>query len=248
MSLELLAVIPARGGSKGLPRKNLRLLAGVPLIGHTIRCATLIPQISRAIVSTDDPEIAAVARDLGADVPFLRPAELARDDSPMASVIRHALEHAEREDEKRYDAVLLMDPTSPCREPAVVGRAIDQFAADQEIDGVVSVSEPVFNPLWVGVRQARGGVLERFFPQAVGATRRQDVEPYLRINGNFYVWRSDFVRRLRTSWFDEGTFRGFPIPESQAFSIDTEYEFRLIEALVSAGLNHLPGMGTDHEA
>jgi CMP-N,N'-diacetyllegionaminic acid synthase len=245
LSFEVLAIIPARGGSKGLPGKNLRLLGGIPLIGHTIRCATLIPEVTRAIVSTDDPEIAAVAKDLGGDVPFLRPQELARDDTPMAAVVRHALEHAEREDQKLYDAVILMEPTSPCRDPSVLGRAIRQLHSgdplDEAADGVIAVSEPVFNPLWVGVRVGPEGALERLFPEAAGITRRQDVAPFLRINGNFYVWRSEFVRRLQTSWFDEGTFRGFVIPESQAFSIDDDYEFRLIEALIGAGMNHLPG-------
>ena len=245
MSFEVLAIIPARGGSKGLPRKNLRPLGGIPLIGHTIRCAALIPEVSRAIVSTDDPEIATVARELGGDVPFLRPDELARDDTPTAAVVRHALEYAEHEDQKRYDAIILMEPTSPCRDPSVLGRAIRQLlvdeVADGSVDGVIAVSEPVFNPLWVGVRVGPQGSLERLFADSAGVTRRQDVEPFLRINGNFYVWRSEFVRRLQTSWFDEGTFKGFVIPESQAFSIDDDYEFRLIEALIGAGMNHLPG-------
>jgi CMP-N,N'-diacetyllegionaminic acid synthase len=249
LSFEVLAIIPARGGSKGLPRKNLRPLGGIPLIGHTIRCAALIPEVSRAIVSTDDPEIASVSRELGGDVPFMRPAELADDDAPTAAVVRHALEFAERQDQKKYDAVILMEPTSPCRDPAVLGRAIRELASDvavgeQGVDGLIAVSEPVFNPLWVGVRVGQKGSLERIFPEAAGITRRQDVAPFLRINGNFYVWRSEFVRRLQASWFDEGTFRGFVIPESQAFSIDDDYEFRLIEALIGAGMNQLPGDAT----
>ena len=139
-----------------------------------------------------------------------------------------------------------MEPTSPCRDPAVLGRAIRELAddvtvGDQAVDGLIAVSEPVFNPLWVGVRVGQQGSLERIFPEVAGITRRQDVAPFLRINGNFYVWRSEFVRRLESSWFDEGTFRGFVIPESQAFSIDDDYEFRLIEALIGAGMNHLPG-------
>ncbi len=241
MSLTVLGVIPARGGSRGLPRKNLRPLAGLPLIGHTIRCAGLVTQITRSIVSTDDPEIAAVARELGGDVPFLRPPELARDDSPTALVVRHALEFAELDAGIKYDAVVLLEPTSPCRVPADVEKAIDQLATDPGVDGVVSISEPTFNPLWVGVRTSNAGPLERFFPSAAGTTRRQELEHYFRINGSFYVWRSSFVRRLRGSWFDEGTFGGYEIPESQAFSIDDEYEFKLIEALVNAGMCQLPG-------
>src|SRR3989304_4564407 len=92
MRPRLLAVIPARGGSKGLPGKNIRPLAGIPLIAHSILLARLCPEIDRLAVSTDSPEIAAVAKQYGADVPFMRPAELARDDSPSWPVVRHALE------------------------------------------------------------------------------------------------------------------------------------------------------------
>ncbi|MEO7754878.1 MAG: acylneuraminate cytidylyltransferase family protein, partial [Terracoccus sp.] len=106
----------------------------------------------------------------------------------------------------------------------------------------VSVSEPTFNPVWVGVRAADGGgtPLARYFDAGAGITRRQDVARVLRINGNFYLWRGDFVRRLEASWFDEGTHDGLEIPEAQAFSIDDDYEFRLIEALIVARIITLP--------
>lgn len=235
----ILAVIPARGGSKGLPGKNIRPLFGLPLIAHSIKAAALTPQITRCIVSTDADEIASVARQFGGEAPFLRPAELAGDSAPMAPVIRHALEWAEQEEQQRYAAVLLLDPTSPARVPQQLASAAEQLFADDGLDGVISVSEPTFNPLWVGVRDG-GGALERFFDAGTGVTRRQDAERFLRINGNFYLWRAEFVRGLETSWFDEGRHAGYEIPESQAFSIDDEYEFRLIEALIVAGIIRLP--------
>ena len=114
--------------------------------------------------------------------------------------------------------------------------------ADPDLDGVVSVSEPTFQPEWVGVR-ADGPALERYFASGTGITRRQDVGRYLRINGNFYVWRAASARALQRSWFDEGRYAGHEIPEAQAFSIDDEYEFRLVEALVAAGLLSLPWIG-----
>jgi N-acylneuraminate cytidylyltransferase len=238
----VLAVIPARGGSRGLPGKNVRPLGGVPLIGHTVRFAARQPEVTRAIVTTDDEGIAAVARDHGADVPFVRPAELARDDTPMAPVVRHALEQVEAEEGTAYDVVLLLDPTSPVRDPEAVRAALARLdAAGPEVDGVVSVSQPTFNPLWVGVRAGDDGRLGRYFPEAAGITRRQDAGRYLRINGNFYAWRSAFVRRLSASWLDEGTFLGHEIPELQAYSIDDEQELTLVEALARAGLVTLPG-------
>ncbi len=242
MTSRILAVIPARGGSKGLPGKNVRPLAGVPLIGHAIAAGAAVPGVARTIVTTDDEGIAAVARGLGGDVPFLRPAELARDDTPMAPVVQHALAAVEAAEGRTYDGVLLLDPTSPGREPASMSAAIDLFDARPDLDGVVAVSAPRFDPMWVGVEAAADGTMRRFFPEAAGVTRRQDNRRrYLRVNGSFYLWRSGFVRRLGASWLDEGTFAPFEIPEAEAFSIDDEEEFRMIEALVAAGFVRVPG-------
>jgi N-acylneuraminate cytidylyltransferase len=240
--MRVLALIPARGGSKGLPGKNLRPLAGLPLIGHSIRAAELMPSLDRCVVSTDSAEIAAVARDLGGDVPFLRPAELAADDTPMAPVLRHALATVEAQEEAAYDYVVLLDPTSPAREPADVEDAVRRLADRPDWDGVVSVSAPTFQPVWVGVRPAADDPerVERYFPEGVGVTRRQELARYLRVNGNFYVWRAAFVRRMETSWLDEGVHGMVEIPESRAFAIDYQEEFDLLEAVLAQGLVRLP--------
>src|SRR4051812_27480707 len=103
----VLAVIPARGGSSGLPGKNIRSFAGLPLIAHSIRCAAMCPRITRTIVSTDSEEIAAVARAHGGDAPFLRPAELAGGDTPMWPVLKHALEQVELDERQPYDFLAL---------------------------------------------------------------------------------------------------------------------------------------------
>ncbi|HKC26719.1 MAG TPA: acylneuraminate cytidylyltransferase family protein [Jatrophihabitans sp.] len=241
--VKVLGIVPARGGSKGLPGKNIRPLAGVPLLGHSLRAAGLVPAITRCVVTTDAEQIADVARSLGADVPFVRPAELAADDTPMAPVLRHALAQVEAEEATPYDYVVLLDPTSPVREPADVTAALGQLAERPDWDGVVSVSAPTFHPVWVGVRGAPNdpATLQRYFADGVGVTRRQQLGRYLRVNGNFYVWRAAFVRRLQSSWMDEGVHGIFEIPESRAFSIDDAYEFALVEALVTQGFLTLPG-------
>lgn len=236
----VLAVVPARAGSKGLPGKNIRVLAGLPLVVHSLRAAARTSCVTRCIVSTDDQQVAQVARAHGGDVPFRRPAELATDDAPMAPVVRHALEWAERDEQAPYDAVLLLDPTSPIRVPAQLDDAVARLLSAPELDGVVSVSEPTFNPAWVGVRLGPDGDLGRYTDAGTGITRRQDAGRFLRINGNFYAWRADFVRRLDTSWFDEGRHAGQEIPEAQAFSIDDDPEFRVVETLVDAGIVTLP--------
>ncbi len=238
----VLAVVPARGGSKGLPGKNIRSLAGLPLVGHSLRAAELVPSVDRVVVSTDSPEIAAVALDLGGDVPFLRPSELAEDATPMMPVLAHALDFVEREEGTAYDFLVLLDPTSPARDPADVEAAIGMLLDREDWDGVVSVSEPGFNPLWVGVRTSPDDParMEPYLPEGSGATRRQDLARFLRINGNFYVWRTAFIRRGEASWIEQGVHGMLEIPESRAFAIDYLYQFEMLEALLAHGVVRLP--------
>ncbi|HUC60486.1 MAG TPA: acylneuraminate cytidylyltransferase family protein [Alphaproteobacteria bacterium] len=137
---EILALIPARGGSKSIPRKNLLPLAGRPLIVHSIEQARASRLVSRVIVTTDDAEIAAVAKAAGAEVPFLRPAELARDDSLDIEFHRHALDWLGAQERYRPDAVVNLRPTNPTRRPATIDRAIETFLAHPEADSLRSVS------------------------------------------------------------------------------------------------------------
>ena len=230
----VLAVIPARAGSKGIPGKNLRLLAGLPLIEHAIRFAALCPQIERTIVSTDSPEIAAVAERAGAEVPFLRPAELATDDSPMWPVLRHALDAVGA----GYDLLLLLDPTAPAREPDDLVRALAGLEAGQRSDGLVSVSEPGFNPIWQCVVE-RDGFIHHLVEDGSRYTRRQDAPRVLVINGLLYLWRTDFVRAEPENWF-RGRLLPLEVPATRAITIDSPHELELLEALLAAGLVSLP--------
>lgn len=236
----VLAVVPAREGSKGLPDKNVRLLSGMPLLVHSLRAAERCAAVQRCVVSTDSQRIAEIARAFGGDVPFLRPAELATDTAPTMLALRHALEAVEVEEGRRYDVVLLLEPTSPVRDPSQLSAAIGRLVDCPDLDGVISVSEPAFKPSWVGVRATTEGVLERYYEEGRGVTRRQDVPRFLRINGNFYAWRAEFVRRSEGAWFDEGQHGMIEIPESLAFSIDDEFEFTVIEALLATGVITLP--------
>jgi len=221
----VVAIIPARGGSKGLPGKNLRPLAGVPLIAHSILLARMCPAITRIVVSTDAPEIAEVAKRYGAEVPFMRPSDLARDDTPMIPVIQHAV----TELGAACDMVMLLDPTSPGRIPDDVATAVNRMS-DATIDGVIACSRPTFNPFWVGVVE-REGRLARAFESDRQYTRRQDVPPFYRINGALYLWRRDALVPTASSWWN-GKYSMLEIPEARAFSIDDEREFHLLELLV----------------
>ena len=232
--MRLLAVIPARGGSKGLPGKNIRPFAGLPLIAHSVLFAKMCPEISRCVVSTDSPEIADVARRFGADVPFLRPAELARDESSVWPVLRHALAKVEEEEGAVYDALLLLDPTSPAREPADVTGILRWLQDDPETQGVIGVSQPEFTPVSHCVIE-RGGWMAPLIEGGDRYERRQEEPTVYRINGSLYVWRAAFVRRHEGPWRAERRYRLYEIPESRAMSIDTAEQFERAELLVTSG-------------
>jgi CMP-N-acetylneuraminic acid synthetase len=134
MSPKVIAIIPARGGSKGLPRKNVLQIGGRPLIAYTIDAARRAPQVGRIIVSTDDEEIAGAARTAGAEVPFMRPADLARDDTPTEPVLQHALAHVETVEGQRVDIVVFLQPTDVFRQPDIVGKVVDRLIEDPELD------------------------------------------------------------------------------------------------------------------
>ncbi len=234
----LLCVIPARGGSKGLPGKNIRPLAGLPLIAHSIRCAKLCPEIAATVVSTDSEEIAAVARAHGGEVPFLRPPELAQDRTPMLPVLQHALRAAEARSGHPYAALLLMDPTSPGRLPSDVARAVALLEEDPRADGVVGVSRPEFNPYWHCVVES-GGYLAPLMPGAAKYARRQDLPEVFRINATLYLWRRDYLLAASDSWMG-GSLRLLEVPEARAIHIDDLDEFERADLLVRHGLVKFP--------
>lgn len=230
------ALIPARGGSKGLPGKNVRPLAGLPLIEHSLRLAALCPEVDRAVVSTDSEEIAAVARAAGGEV-LLRPAELATDGAPMLPVLRHAVDAF-----PEHELVLLLDPTSPGRLPEDVTAAHRLLGAHPEADGVVSVSEPSFNPLWNAVVD-RDGYLDPLDSGARAYARRQDLPRVLRINAALYLFRASFLRHEAETWMN-GRHLILEIPEARAFHIDSEGDLELAELKLSHGLVQLPWLAT----
>lgn len=142
----VVALIPARGGSKGLPRKNLHLLAGKPLIAHSIETALACPSVDRTIVTTDDEEIASVAREYGAETPFLRPPELAQDDTLDFPVFVHALEWLAEHEGDRPEIVVQLRPTSPLRRVEVVESSVQKLRNDPQADSVRVVCPPAQNP------------------------------------------------------------------------------------------------------
>jgi CMP-N,N'-diacetyllegionaminic acid synthase len=220
------AIVPARGGSKGLLRKNLRDLAGKPLIAWTIAAAQAARGVDRLVVSTEDAEIAEVARALGAEI-VERPAALAQDDTPTLPVLRHALEALG----EASDAVLTLQPTSPLRTAAHIEAALAAFYADPRADSLVSTIDVphVFHPRSVMKRDAEGYLVPFF--DAAQPYRRQDKEPVFARNGAaIYVTRT---ARLAEYVFG-GRLIGFAMDAQSSLDIDAAEDIAHAEAILRA--------------
>lgn len=226
MTERALGLIPARGGSKGVPRKNVRELAGKPLIAWTIEAALQAKSLARVVVSSEDDEILAVARAFGAHTPFVRPPELARDDTPSIEVALHALASLP----ERYDWLVLLQPTSPLRTGEDIDAAV-QFCRTAQKDACVGVTQTRESPWWMFTRSP-DGALAPLLPQAALPARRQDLPAAWSINGAVYVTRTTTLKKART-FFPPGAL-GFPMPAEHSVDIDTEPDFLLARALLEA--------------
>ncbi len=218
----ILALIPARGGSKGIPRKNIKPIAGRPLIGWTIAAARACSRIAQVVVSTDDAEIAQVAAGCGATVPFLRPAELARDDTPGVAPVLHAIEQL-----TGYDYVMLLQPTSPLRSVQDIEAAID-LAFARNADSVVSVTEPDAHPMWT-FQLDEAGHLRRLLDMP-SAVRRQDLPLVYALNGAIYLARIEWLRR--TGMLVTPDTLALPMPRERSVDIDTPMDWKFAEILL----------------
>jgi CMP-N,N'-diacetyllegionaminic acid synthase len=228
---DILGVVPARGGSKGIPRKNLVNLAGRPLLAYTIEAALGARLVSRLIVSTEDSEIARVAAELGAAVPFLRPADLASDTAHSLAVVQHAIETMERLDEKTYDAVVMLQPTTPLRTSDDIDAGI-QLLIDSGADSVVSVVDVGANHPYRMKRILEDGRLVNFVDQGFEDMRpRQELPPVYIRSGDLYAARRHVVMDLGTMVGPNS--RALIIPSERAVNIDTRFDLERAEELLA---------------
>jgi CMP-N-acetylneuraminic acid synthetase len=227
--VKALALIPARGGSKGVPGKNVRGLAGKPVIAWTIEAARACPAIERVVVSTDDEEIGRLAEGLGVEVPWLRPAELGQDDTPDFPVFRHALS-ALASDGYEPEAVAWLRPTAPLRTAEDIGAAVELLASTGAAC-VRSVCEAEHHPYWM--KKLDGDRLAPFVLGADESTyyRRQLLPPVYRLNGAVEVVRPSAVP-VDGPLFG-GDVRGYVMPAERSIDLETELDFILAEALLS---------------
>ena len=234
MNPSVVGIITARGGSKSIPKKNIVDLAGKPLIAWTIEAALQSDGLSRVIVSTDDEEIAHVARVSGAEVPFMRPPELARDDSSHMSVLIHAVEWLLLSDQAKVDYVMLLQPTSPFRLAEDIDQSI-RLALQKEADSVVSVCETFSHP-YLAKSITTDGKLQDFGSKPEGYLRRQALPPVYVLNGAIYLIRRDVLLEQQVIYTDR-TY-AYVMPQERSLDIDTPWDLNLANLILKDRSQH----------
>lgn len=223
----MLAIIPARGGSKGVPRKNIKLLSNKPLIEYTIEAALQSQIFEEVVVSTDDVEIAEIARNCGASIPFMRPANLALDLTTSDAVIENVLAYYS-ENGREFAEVCKLQPTSPFRTGKMIQEAYE-LMQEKEKDFLVSVCECEHSPLWSG-KLNKEHSLSDFIQEDTKNVCRQVLEPYYRLNGAIYMAKS-------RAFIQNGSFLGengiaFIMKQEDSIDIDSELDFKFAELMM----------------
>lgn len=220
-------LIPARGGSKRLPRKNVKLLCNKPLIAWSIEVAKASKFVDQIIVSTDDLEIKEVSEKYGAKVPFLRPEFLSNDMASSFDVIKHAIHFLNIENENHL--LILLQPTSPLRTVEELDQALN-FFIERSASGVVSVSEAEHSPLWSNVLPDNCEMSDFIRPEVKGK-RSQDLPKFYRLNGSIYIYKASELIAKNSIFYDETVF-AYETSKCTSVDIDTELDFIIAETLM----------------
>ncbi len=231
--MEVLFVIPARGGSKGLPKKNIKPIAGKPLIAWSVEAAKTAADIignCDVIVSTDSEEIAAIAKQYGAQIPFIRPTELANDTAPSIDVMLHAVDYMEKKG-KQYKYIALIEPTSPQRDGHDLVNALNQLKNTNDAESIVGVcktegSHPLF------LTKLNKGFLDPYENKTYKVYRRQEIDEVYFFEGSVYISKTGSLKK-RKNFYHEKTL-GFEMPKWKSFEIDDMTDFLIIEQLLKA--------------
>jgi CMP-N,N'-diacetyllegionaminic acid synthase len=230
---KVLFIIPARGGSKGLPGKNIRPLNGKPLIAWTIETALKSKQFfdARVVVSTDSNEIAAVAKEHNAEVPFIRPAELALDTSTSMEVILHAIDFFKKEN-THFDVVCMLEATSPQRDENDIKNAIEQIFATEEAESIVGVCKSESGHPAFLAKMNNQKFISPFQGGEFKFMRRQDIDEVYFFEGSLYASKTESLEK-RKSFYHDKTL-GYEVPKWKSFEVDDLFDFMIIERLMKA--------------
>jgi len=232
--MRVLCIIAARGGSTGIPGKNIRPLLGRPLISWAVDIARRTPELNRVVVSTDSDEIAAVAQAAGAEIPFKRPGHLAQSNSGKFQVWQHALDECERHFHETYELVVDLDCTNPLLESSDISRAISQYRSGRErdtrLDAVFTVARSRKNPYFNMVEPDTHGALRmsKALPNTI-LSRQMAPQVFDHVAG-IYVLDPAYLKRA--NHLLDGHTEGYVLPDEKSLDIDTEFEFQLVEYLL----------------
>lgn len=229
--MQILGIIPARGGSKGLPGKNIRNLGGLPLIAHTIRASQQTDLLAAVIVSTDDEQIAAVARDYGASVPFLRPPELSTDTAKSIDVVLHALHFMEAKRGEPYTHVMLLQPTCPLRDAADIDAAIAQMQNTPSATAIISVYQPQSaHPYSMFFLDDDGQHMQPLLPDIDNPHHRQSYPAVYMLNGGIYLTRREVIVNEHNFYGEMAC--GLVMEAMKSVNIDDALDLALAETIL----------------
>ena len=223
MNKTFLAIIPARGGSKRLPRKNILDLCGKPLISWSIEAALKSKYISKVVVSSDDEEILNISSNFGADI-IKRPYELANDTATTFDAIKHTINNLEK-----YDYIVLLQPTSPLRNENQIDEAIE-LLEEKQADAIVSVCEMDHSPLWSNTLPEDGN-MRGFLREEILNKRSQDLEKYYRLNGAVYICKTDKLLENKSFFLKDNIF-AYIMDRKSSIDIDEEIDFLFAERVL----------------
>ncbi len=227
----VLALVPARGGSKGCPGKNSRLMCGRPMVAWSIAAALESICVDRVVVSTDDEAVASAASDAGADVPFMRPVELATDASPMLAVVEHALRELEAAGDS-FEYLALLQPTSPLRTASDIDEGFERLASSGG-RAVVSVCEAEHSPRWIG-QLPEDGNMKGFLESVAARATRQQLGEFHRLNGALYLGEIGYVL-AQQGFLGPETF-AHVMSQEDSVDVDTQLDFDIAECLLAKRL------------
>lgn len=227
--MRTLGIITARGGSKGIPKKNLALLDGKPLLCYTIKAAQASKKLTRIILSSDDNDIVKFGRQMGVLVPFIRPPQLSDDDAASVDVASHAFQFLEAEEDLPYDLIFLLQPTAPLRTGEDIDASIEllEHSDADSVVGVVKLEEP--HP--AKLMTLKDGILVPFFINRWNEKlRRQQLEPVYRVNGAVYCVRREVLLRDKSLWGTKTL--AYIMPPERSVNIDTNLDLMLAELIL----------------
>lgn len=231
---KILAIIPARSGSKGIPKKNIKKLNGKNMIIYTIEAALQSKYKMRIIVTTDDEETAQISKNHGAETPFIRPEELARDETATLPVLQHTINYLKNKEAYYPETIALLQPTSPLRQAKHIDEAFDLFFKNK-VDSIVSLCEAEYPPYWMKRIDNDGRVLP-FLKYKQQYTRRQDLPKIYRLNGAIYITKVDII--MKSNKLLGNNTKAYIMKKEDSIDIDTYLDFKLAQLILKEKINN----------